>query len=45
VRYATEPVAGRLTAVDEAAVGVLAFVGPARRPVACPVTPPAEWHS
>jgi hypothetical protein len=39
VRYAKEPVAGRLAAVDEAAVGVLAFVGPARRPVACPVTP------
>lgn len=39
MRYATEPVAGRLAPVDEAAVGVLAFVGPARRPVACPVTP------
>ena len=39
MRYATEPVADRLAAVDGAAVGVLAFVGPARRPVAYAVTP------
>jgi hypothetical protein len=39
VRYATERGVDRLAAVDEAAVGVLAFVGPAGRPVACPVTP------
>jgi hypothetical protein len=39
VRYAKQPAAGPLAAVDGAAVGVLAFVGPARRPVACPVTP------
>jgi hypothetical protein len=39
VRYVKEPATDRLAAVDGAAVGVLAFIGPARRPVACPVTP------
>jgi hypothetical protein len=39
VRYVKQPAADRLAAVDGAAVGVLAFVGPARRPVACTVTP------
>lgn len=39
VRYANTSVSGHLAAVDRAPIGVLAFIGPAGRPVACPVTP------
>jgi hypothetical protein len=39
VRYVMSPVPERLSGIDGAAVGVLAFTGLARRPVACAVTP------
>jgi hypothetical protein len=52
VRYATEPAADRLAAVGEAAVGVLAFAGPARALLARwrddppgGAAVPANWHT
>jgi hypothetical protein len=39
VRYAKVRLPDRLAGIDRAAVGVLAFAGPAQRPVACAVTP------